>query len=126
VRARTLDRLFQTTVPSATGGDVCSLAAWRLALLISASIASGAAWIRGDGCRGDPPVSLSLMTEHDAKTAAERSPDGDEVKPKLEDAAEAARRPHDDAEEREERREGAERAERSPRRQGEGIHPGTH
>ena len=50
----------------------------------------------------------------------------DEVGRSLEEAAEAAKRPHDDAEERRRQRAAAARAERSPRRQGEGIHPGSH
>jgi hypothetical protein len=52
--------------------------------------------------------------------------DDDEVRRKLDDAADTAQRPHDDAAERERRRKAAERAERSPRRQGEGVHPGSH
>jgi hypothetical protein len=57
----------------------------------------------------------------------DKTPTEDEdVRRKLDDAAHSAQRPHHDAGERERRREAAEEAERSPRRQGEGIHPGSH
>ena len=55
------------------------------------------------------------------------APTSDEkVREALDDAAEAAQRPHDDEQERERRKAGAEEAERQPRRMGEGIHPGSH
>lgn len=60
------------------------------------------------------------------KTASDSSIVDDELGRRLDDAAEAAKRPHDDAQERSRRRAAADRAERSPRRQGEGIHPGSH
>jgi len=63
------------------------------------------------------------MAERKEKTRSERPSTDDDLERSLEDAAEATRRPHGDADERERRREATERAERSPRRQGEGIHP---
>jgi hypothetical protein len=69
---------------------------------------------------------LTPMPEHEHKTPLDQPSDDEDVERSLDDAAEAARRPHDDAEERERRRKAAEHAERSPRRQGEGIHPGSH
>jgi hypothetical protein len=59
-------------------------------------------------------------------TDPEKPSHDDDVQRKLDDAADKTQRPHDDAEEREQRREAADRAERSPRREGEGIHPGSH
>jgi hypothetical protein len=50
----------------------------------------------------------------------------EDVRESLDDAAEAAREPHHDEAERGSRQEAAREAERSPRRQGEGIHPGSH
>ena len=67
-----------------------------------------------------------MAKERKNKTASDRSTLDDELERSLEEAAEAAKRPHDDAEQRRRRREAANRAERSPRRQGEGIHPGSH
>ena len=66
------------------------------------------------------------MAEREDKAPGDQPSIDDKLKRRLEDAAEAARRPHDDAEERERRRKAAKEAERSPRRQGKGIHPGTH
>jgi hypothetical protein len=66
------------------------------------------------------------MAEREDKAPGDQPTVDDKLKRRLEDAAEAVRRPHDDAEERERRRKAAKEAERSPRRQGEGIHPGTH
>jgi hypothetical protein len=69
---------------------------------------------------------MAMAEDRKDKTASDSSIVDDELERSLEDAAEAAQRPHDDAQERRRRRAAADRAERSPRRQGEGIHPGSH
>jgi hypothetical protein len=66
------------------------------------------------------------MAQHEHKIPTDQPSDDEDVERSLDDAAKAARQPHDDSEEREQRRKAAEHAERNPRRQGEGIHPGSH
>lgn len=57
------------------------------------------------------------MTE---QTPAQDGPltSDDDTREALDDAADAAQRPHEDEQERERRQEGAQEAERSPRREG--------
>jgi hypothetical protein len=69
---------------------------------------------------------MTMAEERNNEGGNDRSGLGEDVDRRLDDAADAATRPHEDAEERRRQREAADRAERSPRRQGEGIHPGSH
>jgi len=66
------------------------------------------------------------MADRDNHPPGQSPTDDEDVQRKLDDAADTAQRAHDDAEERQRRREAADEAERSPRRQGEGVHPGSH
>jgi hypothetical protein len=69
---------------------------------------------------------LSSMADSKNNPPGQRPIEDDDVRRTLDDAADSAQRPHDDTEQREDRREAAREAERSPRREGEGIHPGSH
>jgi hypothetical protein len=66
------------------------------------------------------------MTAHD-HTWRHRAEEHDrELHEHLDELAEELRVPHHDAEERRRRQEAAERAGANPRREGHGIHPGSH
>jgi hypothetical protein len=74
-----------------------------------------------DHSRDPRASSVSEGGYREEHPAPDRDPDE-----QLDELAEDLRRPHDDEQERRRRQAAADRAGRSPRRQGEGIHPGSH
>jgi hypothetical protein len=78
--------------------------------------------------RGGRAVSLVLMADSETGPPSRPPSEAEDVRRKLDEAADTAQRPHKDAAEREQRREAADRAARSPRREGEGegVHQGSH